>query len=130
MTGTLIAFSLSFLGIVAVFAHKAFEIKKGASFVPSSLRTKSDALLEAALGEQKERIIAKIARTTRAFLMAMKRTIHDLFLLVLHILHDTISKLLERMKKSRGFRKNKGSVSFFLQNVSEYKEEIKESVEK
>ncbi len=114
-------FLVSFLALVFMIVHKMYEQKSGRSFLFADLRERGDAFL-GRLGKRTEARIAFLNKDNF-------RTAGRLVSLLVSRFFGVISReaslfkneFLDAMKR-RSVRKNQGTPSFYLRNVSEYKD--------
>ena len=102
---------------------KLFELKTGKDFILADWRNKIDKHVHVWFAKTKE-FIVRIEKSTVVFIKNIP--IHTLELVSkLHMyLHKKYGKRVD-MIKGRTIPTNKGSVSFFINSISEYKKEIK-----
>ena len=123
MIYSLIIFILSCIGMLLMILVKLFELKTGRDFILAQWRQKIDKHAHVWFAKTKD-FVLKAEKGAVAFVKNIP--IHTLELVSkLHMyLHKKYGKRVD-MIKGRTIPTNKGSVSFFINSISEYKKEIK-----
>jgi hypothetical protein len=136
MLTVFIIFCLSLLGLILLFGHKIYEIKKGETLLSvGGVRKRVDVVVENTLYQKREQLAARTQSAVRAFFLQTKKAFRNFFISVLHEIHAWLTRFLERMKGRTSARKSgtgakkgpvqSGSVSFFLKHVADHKEKMK-----
>ena len=102
---------------------KLFELKSGKDFIFVVWRNKIDGYAHLWFAKAKKFIIAK-EHSSIAFMKNIPVKVLHLVSVVHVYLHKKYGKQID-MIKGRSVPTNKGSVSFFVNSISEYKKEIK-----
>ncbi len=111
-------------GMTFLVAHKMYEQKKGRSIVSPDLLEKTDAVIVANLHERLSLYRKKTLYYIGHSFLVTRKTIQYLSILALHRVQAWTGRTLDRLKGKGDKRASKGSVSFFLKHMAEYKEEL------
>jgi len=123
MIYSLSIFIVSFVGMIIMIVVKLFEIRIGKDFVFVVWRNKIDEYTHLWFAKVKKFVTSK-ERNTIAFVKNIPVQILALVSKLHVYLHKRYGKQVD-MIKGRKIPTNKGSVSFFINSISEYKKEIK-----
>ena len=123
MTTALTLFILSAVGLVVLFWHKIYEMHKGEPMLALGIREKGDTLVQEKLVDRKDAFIAGSKEMGKRIVKKTGQVSHDAVYSSLNMVNRGLTNTLEKMKgrRSRKNAANKAPASFFLQNVSEYK---------
>ena len=120
----IIVFIFSLIGIIVLLSLKHWEQKRGRTFF-SVFRFKADVFVIDSKAALRNRLPSESKRLSR---QAVHYTIYHLSTVLLQVVQYIEKRLLRfiNMIKGRGEIKKGGSVSFYLKNVSEHKNHMKE----
>jgi hypothetical protein len=107
-------FYISLLGILGMFAFKAFELRTGRESLLSRITSSANHIVHARV-EKTKRILSMINRRN-ALLRKSYRSAREKFFKKFPKLHEVMS--------GKGSIRKKGSVSFFLQSIKEDANEV------
>ncbi len=115
---------VSVTGISFLVWHKMYELNKGKTILPAQIIEKADAVIvekvHFRLVEWRKRAFFALIHS----LLVVRKTTKYLSLIALHRLQAKISQTINWLKGKGEKRASKGSVSFFLKHIAEYKEEM------
>lgn len=116
-------FVLACFGMVTMIIVKLLELRAGKDFVFVVWRNRIDEYAHLLFIRMKKFIVAK-ERESILFVKSIPVKVLDIVSKVHMYLHKKYGKRVD-MIKGRSIPANKGSVSFFINSISEYKKEIK-----
>ena len=121
MDSALIIFALSLLGIIAMIAHKMFELRTGKTVLFGELHKKVDEVAT----EWHGTMLEKIGFFTKENLKTLGRLAYVVGFRTVRAVKSRANALYAKFHnemKQRAVLKNQGAPSFFLKNISEYKD--------
>ncbi len=109
--------------IAALLGHKSYEVHHGVSFKSHDMIRTVDTVLSNRVIAKKQAAGARTSLAFRNFFFMIRKVVHGLSFFLLSHIHESIVRLLEKMKGTAIKRQppSKGSVSFFLKHIEENK---------
>ena len=109
--------------IAALLGHKSYEVHHGKSFKSHDMVRAVDTALSQHVIAKKQVMGARFSRASRNFFYMIKKVAHAISFFLLSHIHDSIVKMLDKMRGTNIKRQapNKASVSFFLKHIEENK---------
>lgn len=124
MTTSIIIFACACAGMMLMILVKLHELKTGREFILVRWRTKIDRYAHVSFSRARV-FVAEKEHKAVFFLKGLPARALNLVSSFNDFLHKRYGKHID-MIKGRSVPTNKGSVSFFVSSISEYKKEIKQ----
>jgi DNA-binding protein len=118
------------VGLATIFLlvlHKVWEMKQGYTFLPRKILNKSDEVIQNRIDYHKEVVIPSSKRNARVLFFVVNQSVRHVVLVVMHAVHRWVTRVIIKLRGAN-IRRTKGSVSFFLKHVSEYKNSLHNEV--
>lgn len=116
---------LGLLMVIAVLVRSALSGNRGKFLISDSTLEKIDTRLLKFFVKMNtifSHVVRKVSSSVYSF---FRRSIKKVVLHIAHEVHGWLTSLLVRMK-GKGYRNNKGSVSFYIQQVNGYRDTLRE----
>lgn len=111
-------------GICFLVWHKMYELNRGKAILSPQLIEKTDAVIVEKVHNRFIEWRKKVFLAAIRWILVARKTVKYLSLLALHKLQAKIASTIDWLKGKGERRASRGSVSFFLKHIAEYKEEM------